>query len=29
MKPATKTILNFALIFATLAVVILIGFNGQ
>ena len=29
MKPATKTILNFALIFGTLAVVILIGVNGQ
>ena len=29
MRPATKTILNFAFIFATLAVVILIGVNGQ
>ncbi|MGN0778781.1 MAG: YbhN family protein [Aristaeellaceae bacterium] len=29
MKPATKTILNFALIFGTLALVLLIGVNGQ
>lgn len=29
MKPRTKKILNFAFIFGTLAVVLLIGFNGQ
>lgn len=29
MKPRTKKILNFALIFGTLAVVLLVGFNGQ
>ena len=29
MKPRTKKILNFALIFGTLAVVLLIGVNGQ
>lgn len=29
MKPRTKQILNFALIFGTLAVVLLVGFNGQ
>ena len=29
IRPATKTILNFAFIFATLAVVLLIGVNGQ
>ena len=29
MKPRTKKLLNFALIFGTLAVVLLIGFNGQ
>ncbi|MBE5803503.1 MAG: flippase-like domain-containing protein [Clostridiales bacterium] len=29
MKPRTKKILNFAFIFGTLAVVLLVGFNGQ